>query len=237
MFDASPQLRTLLAQSPSTILGKLRSRLWSTRRSITLVLDLPPLAVAPAPPDLDVAFADPAAVPDLTALLPDVAGADLLTLAAIERTRAAAAGELVIARKADTLAGLHFIHTAADRERLEQVAPGLYGPLAPDEALTEGMFVVPAVRRRGVAAAMLQATASELARRGYRRALAVIDVTNEASLRAFADAGYRPAGTMRVDRLRLGRRTSRYVAAATATLRRYNAAIAGQGGAPPAGSS
>ena len=59
----------------------------------------------------------------------------------------------------------------------------------------------------------------------YRRALAVIDVGNEPSLRAFAAAGYRPAGTMRVDRLRLGRRSSRFVTASTELRRRYAAAV------------
>jgi GNAT superfamily N-acetyltransferase len=224
MFDASPNPRTLLAQSPRTILAKLRSRLWSTRRSITLVLELPP-ATAPGPSDLTVSFADPGAVPDLTTLLPDTTGADLLILAAVERTRAAAAGELALARRGDALVGVHFIHTAPDQERLEGVAPALYGPLAADEALTEGVFVVPDARGLGVAPSMLHATAEELGRRGYRRALAVVDVANAPSLRAFAAAGYRPAGTMRVDRLRFGRRSSRFTTATTDLRRRYARAV------------
>ena len=221
MFDALPHPRTLLAQSPQTILRKLRSRLWSTRRSITLVLALPPAEPAATLPDLVVSFADPASVPELTALLPDTAGADLLTLSAIERTRAARAGLLVLARHGDALVGLHFIHTAADQQPLERVAPGLYGPLAADEALTEGVYVVPAARGLGVAPAMLQATAQELALRGYRQAVAVVDLGNAPSLRAFAGAGYRPAGTLRIDRLRLGRRSSRFVVASVAARRRY----------------
>lgn len=229
MFDAPPHLRTLLAQSPPTILRKLRSRVWSTRRSVMLVLDLPPAPAGPASRDLSVAFADPATVPELTALLPETTGRDLLTLAAIERTRAAAAGELAIARHGDTLAGLHFIHTAAHQDRLERVAPGLYRPLEEDEVLTEAIFVVPAFRGRGVASAMLQTAARELAQRGYRRALAVIDVGNPSSLRAFAGAGFRPGPTMRVDRLRFGRRTSRFVAIANDTRRRYDVAVGGTG--------
>ena len=84
MFDASPHPRTLLAQSPRTILRKVRVRLWSTRRSITVVLELPPAIAAPGMVDLDVSFADPAAVPALTVLLPETTGPDLLTLAAID---------------------------------------------------------------------------------------------------------------------------------------------------------
>ncbi len=225
MFDASPHPRTLLAQSPRTILRKVRARLWSTRRSITVVLELPPAVASPGMVDLDVSFADPAAVPALTVLLPETTGPDLLTLAAIERTRAAGAGELLVARAAGALAGVLFIHTAADRRRLEQVAPGLYGPLAADEALTEAVYVVPELRGLGVAASILQAAAGELGRRGYRRALAVVDVGNAASLRAFAAAGYRPAGTMRVDRLRLGHRSSRFVAATGAWRRRYDTVV------------
>jgi GNAT superfamily N-acetyltransferase len=232
-FDAAPDRRALLHQSPRTILRKLRARLWSTRRSITLVLDLPPAGPAAVSPGLDVTFADPAGVPDLTRLLPEASGDDLLTLTAIDRTRAAAAGELVLARLGDALAGVHFIHTAADQKRLERVAPGLYRPLAPDEVLTEGMFVAPSVRGRRVAPAMLQVTARELARRGYRRALAVVDIGNTSSLRAFSGAGYRAGSTMRIDRLRLGRRTSRFVATGIDARRRHDAAVATPVGARP----
>jgi GNAT superfamily N-acetyltransferase len=229
LVDALPGARTLLAQSPATLLQKARTRLWSTRRSITVVLDLPPASLGPAADDLDVSFADPASVPDLTELAPETTGADLLTLAAIERTRAAGAGELVLAYHDGALAGVHFIHTAPDRERLERVAPGLYLPLEADDALTEGVFVVAAFRGRHVASAMLQTSARELTRRGYRRALAVVDVGNRPSLRAFAGAGFRPGATMRVDRLRFGRRTSRFVAAPAEVRRRYDAAVGARG--------
>jgi len=232
-FDASPDRRTLLHLSPGTIVRKLRLRLWSTRRSITLVRDLSPDATEPAPPELDVSFADPADVPELTRLLPETTGPDLLTLTAIERTRAAAAGEVVLACLGDALVGIHLIHTAGHQERLEQVAPGLYRPLGLDEVLTEAVFVAPPYRGRGVAPAMLRATARELSRRGWRRALAVVDVENAASLRAFSGAGFRAGSTMRIDRLRLGRRTSRFVATGADTRRRYDAAVGFPAGARP----
>ena len=80
----------------------------------------------------------------------------------------------------------------------------MYEPLQDGDVLTEGMFVFPAFRRRGVAASMLRASAAELARRGHRRCLAVIDVQNRASLRAFHAAGFTARSVMRVDVYRLG---------------------------------
>jgi GNAT superfamily N-acetyltransferase len=227
-FDAVPDRGTFRALSPNTLAAKVRARLWSTRRSMLVVRELaqhPSAGRAPTP-GIDVSFVHPSTFPDLSSLLDDPRDEDLLSLAALERTRAEAAGELVVARAGNEVAAIHFIHTAADQERLDRIAPGLYAPLAAGDALTEGVFVFPPFRGRGVAASMLRASASELQRRGYRRGLAVIDVENRASLRAFRAAGFTARPVMRVDAYRLGRRTSRFVEVDPETWRRYEAATA-----------
>ena len=131
---------------------------------------------------------------------------------------------MVAARCDGDLAGIHFIHTPAHQDRLERVAPRLYRPLAPDEALTEGVFVFPAFRGYGVGSSMIRASLAKLAQQGYRRGLAVIDVDNEASLRMFHAAGFTARPTMRVDTFRLGRRTSTFVPTDATAWRRYRAA-------------
>ena len=233
VFDAVPDMRTFLSLSPRTMIEKVRTRGWSTRRSVLVVCDLTqPPAEPPSAPELDVSFVEPAAFRDLPSTLRDARNEDLLSLAAMERTRVLAAGELVIARSGDELAGIHFIHTPTHQERLERISPRLYAPLQTDEALSEAVFVYPAFRGRGVSSAMLRASASELARRGYRRSFAVIDVENRASLRAFRAAGFTAGPMMRVDSYRLGRRTSRFREVDGETWRRY---LEATGGADPAG--
>jgi GNAT superfamily N-acetyltransferase len=177
-------------------------------------------------PKLEVAFLDAATFPDLRSTLPEARDEDVLSLAAMERTRRELAGELVVALEDDELAAIHFIHTPEHQTRLDRVSPQLYSRLRPDEALAEGVFVFPAFRRRGVGPRMLRASASELARRGYQRALAVIDVDNSSSLRAFRAAGFTAESTMRVDCYRLGARMSRYVECDPEALRRYLEATA-----------
>ena len=132
----------------------------------------------------------------------------------------------MVARCSDELVGLHFIHTRHHQDRLERVAPLLYAPLEPDEALTEAVFVFPAFRGRGVAPTMLRASLARLADHGYRRGLAIIDIENEASLRAVHAAGYTAEPTMRVDTWRFGRRTSEFRATDPATWRRSTEATA-----------
>jgi GNAT superfamily N-acetyltransferase len=235
VFDAVPAISTFLSLSPRTLIRKLRTRGWSTRRSLLVVCDLtqPPAGPALAP-GLDVSFVEPAAFRDLPSTLRDAHNQDALTLCAMERTRALAAGELVVARSGDELAGIHFIHTRAHQQRLDRISPSLYSPLREDEVLSEAVFVYPKFRGRGVGSSMLRASASELARRGYRRSLAVIDVENRASLRAFRTAGFTAGQLMRVDSYRLGRRTSRFRDVDDETRQRYLEATSG---ADPAGVS
>ena len=226
VFDAVPDGGTFAALSPRLFVKKVCGRLWSTRRSVVVVGDFADRGDGrPPPARLDVSFVDPASFPDLSSTLQDASGADRLSLAAMERTRSEEAGELVVARSDGELVGFHFIHTAAHQERLERIAPRLYEPLEPGEALTEGLFVFPDFRGAGIARTMLRASAVELARRGYRRGIAVIDVENHASLRAFRAAGFNGQPVMRVDAYRFGRRTSRFAAVDRETWRRYRDAV------------
>jgi GNAT superfamily N-acetyltransferase len=230
VFDTLPPLGVLREVSPRTALGKAWGRVWSRRLAIELACDL---SADPGPlldlPALDVSFHDPASVPPLRELAGDVRDEDAFTLNALDRTRAARAGELVIARLGTRVAGLHFIHTSAHAAALERVSPQLYGPLDRDEALTEGVFVVPELRGGGIGPAMLRASTAELTRRGFRRALAVIDIENRRSLRAFHAAGFRPLRSARVDAYAFGMRRSRFVTCDEEALRRYALATARDG--------
>jgi GNAT superfamily N-acetyltransferase len=231
VFDAVPPLRAIFALSPRTAIGKLASRMWSTTRAVVVcceMAEVPPCP--PGAPRLELSFVRPATVPAIPSLLPGARDGDALMLSAMERTRAAGAGELVLAYEQGLLAGLHFVHTAEHQQQLERVAPHLYAPLAADEVLTEALFVLPGYRDRGVGSAMLRASLRELGARSYRRALAVIDVENVSSLRAFHAAGFRASTTMRLDTYVLGRRTSELIDRDPETHRRYLAATVGPGG-------
>jgi GNAT superfamily N-acetyltransferase len=226
VFDVLPALGALRTLSARTAFDKVRARSWSTRYAIVVSRDLTRPSLEPqGAPVIDVAFVAPDAFPDLRSTLPNARDADALTLAAMERTRAEGAGELVLAYETGRLAALHFIHTGEHQERLERVSPHLYAPLGPREALTEGVFVLPEFRGRGIGPAMLRASGRELGGRGFSRALAVVDVENARSLRAFHGAGFVGEQTVRVDTYRLGRRTSSFAAGDRHTRRRYLDAI------------
>jgi GNAT superfamily N-acetyltransferase len=210
-FDAVP-LATLRAVAPRTILDRVAKRAWSSRMSILVRCDLPTRDETPSGnPGLAISFVDPRECSPLPSMLPNARDGDALFLAALERTRSEAAGELVLAYEAGQLAAVHFIHTAQHQDRLARVAPNLYPVLMGGEALTESLFVFPAFRSRGIAGTILRASTRELSRRGYRRALAMIDVENHRSLGAFRAAGFTAQPAYRIDSYRLGRRTSRLV--------------------------
>jgi GNAT superfamily N-acetyltransferase len=226
VFDALPAPDALRTLSPRTALEKVRVRIWSTRFAIVIARDLSEAPGAPTgSPEIEVAFVSARTFPNLRSTAPRARDADALTLAAMERTRAEGAGELVVAYLDGRLAAFHFIHTREHQARLERVSPRLYAPLGAGEALTEGVFVLPQFRGRGIGPAMLRESGCELGRRGFHRALAVIDVDNPRSLRAFHAAGFVGQPVVRVDRYRLGRRTSSYAPRDSGTLRRYLDAI------------
>ena len=226
MFDVIP-LGTLASVPPGLILSRIHRRAWSSRTSVMVTCELQRRSWSSHPgPAREITFVHPGAFPALPAALPDARGEDALTLAALERTRLAGAGRLAVAYEHGQLAAVHFIHTHEHEAALERVSPGLYPPLDRDAALTESLFVFPAFRCRGVATALLRASAAELARRGFRHAMAVIDVNNRGSLRAFDAAGFTPSGMVRVDSYRLGSRSSRVVPLDAETARRYRHAVA-----------
>lgn len=197
--------------TPETLLRKTRQRLYSDRYSIGLAVAIGAHETAEQADVAVVSVVEPLSFPELASLTRDASDADYLFLRAMERTRVAAAGNLVVARAADgTFAGAHFVHPPSRQRALAAVAPGLYPPLDPGDVLTEALYTAPAFRGRGVAAAMLSSTLDLLRATPARRALAYVDVENCASLRAFHRVGFRPTGDMRVDRFRLGRFESEF---------------------------
>jgi L-amino acid N-acyltransferase YncA len=192
---------------PSGTLAKLRKRAWSEQVSIGLACNpARRRSVAPRGLPLRIEVVDPCELGELGALLARTSGPEYAFLRAIERTRRARAGDLVVARTpGGRLAAVHFVHDERRRAALERVAPGMYPPMAADEVLTEGVWCRPELRGLGVVPTMLYASLGRLAELGVRRALAIIDLANTRSLRAFRRVGFEPSGVVRLDRRRLGR--------------------------------
>ncbi len=193
---------------PSLVFGKLRRRVWSTRRAIAVVRGLEHVSV-PAFDGIRVELVDASAFTALPRLLEATVGAEYLYVRPIERTRQAGAGRLAVATGATgELIAFHFVHASRDADALDRVAPKMYPKMACDEVLTEAVYCLPAYRGQDVVPNLLKATGALLAREGIRRAWAYIDTTNAASLRVFRTAGYSPSGTERVDRYRFFRFTT-----------------------------
>lgn len=209
-------------------LAKARRRLASSTCCLELTCDLArrgdraPEAVIPLVFDVerpsDLAFpAD---------RLPTAVGADLLFVRGVEAVRRVGAGEVVVARGADgSVVGSCFLFGAEDGPGLDAASPNMYPPLRPDEAYTEVLYVVPELRGRRVAPALLAAALDRLAERGVRSAHAWVDVDNASSLRTFARNGYRPGLLARHDRFVLGRRRSSFVDAGPRELRRFRQVV------------
>jgi hypothetical protein len=191
---------------PRLVADKVRRRVWSTTLAVVVaaptadarrVEALIPVTFETVPPSSFDALARSAAT---------ARGEDFLSLRALEVMRAADGGEIVFARApGGEVAASLFVQDRATRDRLDGSFSGIYPPIADDEALTEGVYSWPAYRRRRVVGALLGHTLGLLAERGTRRALAVIAASNVASLRAFANAGYAPTGTVRIGRYRFNR--------------------------------
>jgi len=216
-------LVTVSATGPGVAGRKLVSRVASARHAIGIACDLRGCTAA-SDPELAIEVVEPLFFPELPALLAEAEGPDHLFLRALERTRRASAGELVVARRDGKPVAFHFVHLPEHRRALDAVAPGLYPPLAPGEALTEAVFTVPEERGRGYARTMLDWTLARLSERGVERALAWVDVANRPSLRVFAQVGFRPGGTMRTDRFRLGRLGSTFTGTSPEVLAAWDEA-------------
>lgn len=213
--------------SAQTVASKLRKRARSTTRALRVICDL---KTAPeiSPDALAVVAVAPDHSDPLTDMLHQLDDRDYLFVRAMERTRLARAGELVLGRIEDEIVAAHFVHRSDDYERLESVAHRMYPHLSPDEVLTEAVYVVPAWRGHWIAPRMLSATCGRLGSEGARCALAYIDVTNRPSLRAFRKAGYDRTDEMRLDRYLLGTRRSRFVAADELAGRLWGASVGGR---------
>lgn len=188
------------------IAAKLQQRLWSSHTTIAVARDLAGVAGTGGDDDLRVAFEDPATFDTLPRLLTELSGADYLQARAVDRTREARAGSLSVARnEAGEVVAFMFVHEPKDHDALERIAPGLYPRLQEGEVLTRTVFTLPAWRGRGYESRLLVATGALLAGQGEQRALAYLDTTNVADMRAFGEAGYTPSGQERIDSYRLGR--------------------------------
>jgi L-amino acid N-acyltransferase YncA len=211
---------------PSGVVTKLRKRAWSEQVSIGVACDPERRrSLAPRGLSLRTEVIDPSELGELGALLARTSGPEYAFLRAIERTRRARAGDLVVARTSGgRLAAVHFVHDERRRAALERVAPGMYPPMAADEVLTEGVWCRPELRGQGVVPAMLDASLGRLAERGVRRALAIIDLANTRSLRAFRRVGFEPSGVVRLDRRRLGQWRIDFEALDEKTRARWRAA-------------
>jgi uncharacterized protein len=212
---------------PRIVVGKVLRRLWSTHRAIAVVRELTPER-DPAAARLRVEFVQPDLFDPLPRLVEEAKGIEYLYVRPIERTRLARAGTLSVARDADgELMAFHFVHDDGDYEALDQVAPGMYPPMPPDEVLTEAVYCLPAFRGQAIAPKLLAATGARLAAQGKRRAWAYLDTTNIAALRMFNRAGYAPSGAERVDRYRFGRFRTEFRELTPKTVEEWDAEVAG----------
>ena len=243
--EAKPAWRALPVTRPSTpvtplrrgastigfglLLTKVRRRLWSTRRAIAVVRDFASDGTLPSPPDgLRVDLVHPDEFTVLDGLVEQAVGLEFLYVRPIERTRRARAGTMSVATNAaGELVAFHFIHETHHHEALDQVAPGMYPKLPADEVLTEAVYCLPAYRGQAMAPRLLQATGAIMAARGKQRAWAYLDTTNVAALRMFNRAGYRPAGTERVDRYRFGRFSTEFRDLTSKTQTEWDRTLAG----------
>ncbi len=218
--------------SPRTAAAKVRKRGASTTRALQVMCDLRAVPEL-APGDLTIVAVAPDDSDPLVDVLEQRDDRDYLFVRALERTRRARAGELVLGRIEDTVVAAHFVHRLRDYERLESVAPGLYPRLPPDAMLTEAVYVAPSWRGHSLGPRMLAATCRRLGSEGARRALAYVDVTNRSSLRAFRSAGYDRTDEMRLDRYLLGTRRSRFVASDEQAVNIWSRNVRGVAQAPP----
>lgn len=222
-----PSPRRLRHLPVAFVAGKLRRRLWSTRRAVAVVREFQAGQVLPLA-DLHVELIPPDSFDALPRLVEQAVGVEYLYLRPIERTRRARAGTLAVARTAlGDLVAFHFIHEAGDHGALGLVAPGMYPRLPADEVLTEAVYCLPAYRGRAFAPSLLQATGVLLAGRGKTRAWAYLDTTNTAALRMFHRAGYVPSGEERVDRYRCGRFSTVFRPLTPPTEAEWQEAVAG----------
>lgn len=176
---------------PPTILPALPLS-WRAEAA-TLVWSAFGAAVAPgAPPRAGVALLRRCLARDrvLAAVGPD---RQLLGVVALR----VAAGGLIDARPAarGTILG----PAARWRDRAAALVPS---PPATCDAVLDGLVVMPAARRQGVAAALVGAAATSARRQGYPGLRAEVAACNVQALRLYRRLGFQPAGRVRTGWLR-----------------------------------
>lgn len=194
------------------LFSKVQARLYSNLLAIEIAAET--AGASPIDPGIEVVVRreSSANLLDIANTLRHARGEDFLFLRGLERMRQCDPGHAYVARLPDgEIVASLFAHDRAARDRLERMTPGIYAPIAADEVLTEGVYCWPRFRRLGVPSHLLTTTLKLLADSGVARALAVIETSNVASLRAFARAGYVPTGVVRYGAYRLNRWRTTFV--------------------------
>lgn len=191
--------------------GKFRIRIWSNRVAIIVARSTEASVTASTSLPLSFSIVASGDVDPNEILTETLRGADLLYVDSMLRLFKQEPGDAIVVRTSDDRLVAVGLMSYADRhEALERAAPSLYHRLAPDECWTEAHYVVPQYRKMKILGATLAAERTYLYEQGYRRVLAVIDVANTPSLRAFSREGYQPTGVIRRDTYRLNRLTTRF---------------------------
>ena len=86
------------------------------------------------------------------------------------------------------LAHVTWVLTAADRPRQMR--------LRPDDIMLDGVYTLPAFRRRGLLGAVERVILSDAKREGRRHAYTHLSHDNVASLRGMQKTGFRPVGVL-----------------------------------------
>ena len=210
-------LRRLRHVGVGLVVRKIAIRLWSTRVAVMVAAEIAPTddPTDRLPPNipLDFEIVPSAAVDGRELGVETARGAELLYLEGLLRMYGFSPGDAMVARtQGGDLVAVALLSPSDRSAALELAAPGYYPPITADECWTEAHYVIPAYRNRRVMTTVLAEERNYLRGCGIRRAIAVIESTNQASLRAFARAGYEPTGLVRLDRYRLNRYSGRFTA-------------------------
>jgi RimJ/RimL family protein N-acetyltransferase len=214
-------------------ISKLTTRLWSTHFAVIVAAETSMQTSDAAEIPLSYSFV-PSEQLDASELdRASVRGSDALYVEGLARLYGQAAGDAIVARTPEgALVAVGLVSYPDRHARLDAMAPGLHQQLAPDACWTEAHYVLPEYRRKRVMAGVLEAERSFLNGRGIRTVYALIESRNEASLRVFARAGYRPTGIVSSYRYRLNRLATRSVAIDAPTSARWQRATDEAGAAP-----
>jgi RimJ/RimL family protein N-acetyltransferase len=210
------------------VVSKLTTRVWSDHVAVIVAAET------------EMRTSEAAAIPLAYSFVPSeqldareldrksVRGGDTLYVEGLARLYGQAPGDAIIARTPEgALVGVGLISYPDRHERLDAGAPGLHQQLPPHACWTEAHYVLPEYRGKRVMTGILEAERVYLHDQGIRTVYALIESRNEASLRVFARAGYRPTGVISCYRYRLNRLATRTVAIDERTQARWQRASDG----------